>query len=53
MEVFVPVITMGVLGFLFSLGLVFAFRKLKVYEDCPRPIAEPADTQDVELLLRL
>jgi RnfABCDGE-type electron transport complex B subunit len=33
MEVLWSVITMGVLGFLFSLGLVVAYRKLKVYED--------------------
>ena len=33
MEVLWSVITMGVLGFLFSLGLVIAYRKLKVYED--------------------
>jgi RnfABCDGE-type electron transport complex B subunit len=33
MGVLVPVITMGVLGLLFSLGLVLAYRKLRVYED--------------------
>lgn len=33
MEVLWPILTMGVLGFLFSLGLVFAYKKLKVYED--------------------
>ena len=32
-EILVPIITMAALGFLFSLGLVFAYRKLKVYED--------------------
>jgi len=30
MEVFVPVLTMAALGFLFSLGLVIAYRKLRV-----------------------
>lgn len=33
MEVLVPVITMGALGLLFSIGLVFAYKKLRVYED--------------------
>ncbi len=33
MEVLWSVITMGVLGFLFSLGLVIAYRKLRVHED--------------------
>lgn len=33
MEVFIPVATMAFLGLVFSLGLVFAYRKLKVEED--------------------
>lgn len=33
MEVFIPVVTLGALGFLFSLGLVFAYRKLRVEID--------------------
>jgi len=33
MDILISIITMGALGFLFSLGLVFAYRKLKVEED--------------------
>ncbi len=33
MDILIPIITMGILGFLFSVGLVFAYKKLKVYED--------------------
>jgi len=33
MDILVPVMTMGILGLLFSLGLVFAYKKLRVYED--------------------
>lgn len=33
MEVLIPVITMAALGFFFSTGLVFAYKKLKVEED--------------------
>ncbi|MFB0566440.1 MAG: RnfABCDGE type electron transport complex subunit B [Candidatus Aminicenantaceae bacterium] len=33
MDILVPIITMGALGLLFSLGLVFAYRKLRVEED--------------------
>jgi len=33
MEVLIPIITMGALSFLFSFGLVFAYKKLKVEED--------------------
>lgn len=33
MDILVPVITMGVLGLLFSVGLVFAYKKLRVEED--------------------
>jgi electron transport complex protein RnfB len=33
MEILVPVITMGILGLLFSIGLVFAYKRLKVYID--------------------
>lgn len=33
MDFLLPLVTMGALGFLFSLGLVFAYRKLRVYED--------------------
>lgn len=33
MDIFVPIITMAALGFLFSFGLVFAYKKLKVEED--------------------
>jgi len=29
----VPIMTLGGMGFLFSLGLVFAYKKLRVYED--------------------
>lgn len=32
-EILIPIITMTVLGFLFSTGLVFAYKKLKVEED--------------------
>lgn len=32
-EILIPVFTMGALGFLFSAGLVFAYRRLRVYED--------------------
>lgn len=33
MDILWPVFTMGALSLLFSLGLVFAYKKLKVYED--------------------
>ena len=33
MEIFVPVITLGALGLIFSLGLVLAYRKLRVEVD--------------------
>ena len=33
MDFLVPVFTMATLGLLFSLGLVFAYKKLRVYED--------------------
>ncbi len=33
MEILIPIITMGALGFLFSAGLAFAYQKLKVEED--------------------
>lgn len=33
MDILIPTLTMACLGFLFSLGLVFAYRKLRVYED--------------------
>jgi len=33
MDLLIPIITMGALGLLFSTGLVFAYKKLKVYED--------------------
>jgi len=33
MEILIPIITMGFLGFLFSVGLVFAYKKLKVEVD--------------------
>ena len=33
MDSLVPIITLGGMGFLFSLGLVFAYKKLRVYED--------------------
>ncbi len=32
-DVLVPILTMGMLGLLFSVGLVFAYKKLRVYED--------------------
>ena len=32
-EILIPIITMTALGFLFSVGLVFAYKKLKVEED--------------------
>jgi len=32
-EIFVPIITMAALGLFFSIGLVFAYKKLKVEED--------------------
>jgi len=33
MEIFVPVFTLGALGLIFSIGLVLAYRKLKVHVD--------------------
>jgi electron transport complex protein RnfB len=33
MNIFIPILTMGVLGFLFAFGLVFAYRKLAVQVD--------------------
>jgi len=33
MDILIPIITMSALGFLFSLGLVFAYKKLRVQED--------------------
>lgn len=33
MDLFIPIITMGILGLLFSIGLVFAYKELRVYED--------------------
>jgi RnfABCDGE-type electron transport complex B subunit len=33
MDIIIPILTMGVLGLFFSLGLVFAYRKLRVYVD--------------------
>ncbi len=33
MDILIPIITMGALGLLFSVGLVFAYKKLQVYED--------------------
>ena len=38
MDVLVPILTMGLLGLFFSLGLVFAYKKLRVEED-PRVVA--------------
>ena len=38
MEVLLPILTMAVLGFLFSVGLAVAYQKLKVEED-PRVVA--------------
>ena len=33
MDILVPILTMGILGLLFSLGLVFAYKKFRVYVD--------------------
>jgi len=33
MDLFLPIVTMTFLGFFFSLGLAFAYKILRVYED--------------------